>query len=43
MALVQTRPELAMMGGCDDGQMPGFVAVEDLFKGRLFDREIVVL
>jgi transposase-like protein len=27
----------------DDGQMPGFVAVEDLFKGRHFDREIVVL
>jgi transposase-like protein len=27
----------------DDGQMPGFVAVEELFKGRQFDREIVVL
>jgi hypothetical protein len=27
----------------DDGQMPGYVAVEDLFKGRHFDREIVVL
>ena len=27
----------------DDGQMSGFVALEDLFKGRHFDREIVVL
>jgi transposase-like protein len=27
----------------DDGQMPGFVPVEELFKGRHFDQEIVVL
>jgi hypothetical protein len=27
----------------DDGRMPRFVAVEELFKGRHFDREIVVL
>src|SRR5438477_8026 len=27
----------------DDGQMPGFVVVEDLFQGRHFDRKIVVL
>src|SRR6266545_5629162 len=30
-------------GGSDDGQMPGFVPVEELFKGRHFDQEIVVL
>ena len=27
----------------DDGRMPQFVAVEELFKGRHFDREVVVL
>ena len=27
----------------DDGQMPRFVPVEELFKGRHFDREVVVL
>src|SRR6202034_4833737 len=27
----------------DDGQVPGFVAVEELFRGRHFDEEIVVL
>ena len=27
----------------DDGSMPRFVPVEELFKGRHFDREIVVL
>jgi len=27
----------------DDGQVPGFVPVEELFKDRHFDREIVVL
>jgi hypothetical protein len=27
----------------DDGRMPQFVPVEELFKGRHFDREIVVL
>jgi len=27
----------------DDGRMPQFVAVEELFKGRHFDREILVL
>ena len=27
----------------DDGRMPRFVPVEELFKGRHFDREIVVL
>ena len=37
-ALVQTRP-----GVSDDGQMPPFVPVEQLFKGRHFDQEIVVL
>ena len=30
-------------GGSDDGQMPRFVPVEELFKGRHFDQEIVVL
>jgi transposase-like protein len=35
---VQTDP-----GVGDDGQMPGFVPVEELFKGRHFDQEIVVL
>ena len=37
-ALVQTRP-----GVSDDVQMPPFVPVEQLFKGRHFDQEIVVL
>src|SRR5260370_22939183 len=38
MALVQRRPAgLAM-----DGQVPRFVQVEELFKGRHFDQEIVV-
>jgi hypothetical protein len=27
----------------DDGEMPQFVPVEELFKGRHFDQEIVVL
>jgi len=27
----------------DDGQMPRFVPIEDLFKGRHVDPEIVVL
>ena len=27
----------------DDEQMPRFVPVEELFKGRHFDREVVVL
>jgi hypothetical protein len=27
----------------DDEQMPRVVPVEELFKGRLFDREMVVL
>jgi hypothetical protein len=27
----------------DDGQMPRFLPVEELFKGRHFDREIVIL
>jgi hypothetical protein len=27
----------------DDRQVPGFVTVEDLFRGRPFDQEIVVL
>src|SRR5579863_5317643 len=27
----------------DDGQVPGFVPVEELFRGRHFDQEIVVL
>src|ERR1700733_3640445 len=27
----------------DDGQVPGFVAVEELFRGRHFDQEIVAL
>jgi len=38
MALVQTGPGIG-----DDGQMPRFVPVEELFKGRHFDREILVL
>ena len=38
MALVQTGPGIG-----DDGQMPRFVPVEELFKGRHFDQEIVVL
>jgi len=38
MALVQTGTESG-----DDEQMPRFVPVEELFKGRHFDREIVVL
>ena len=38
MALVQTQP-----GVSDDGQMPPFIPVEQLFKGRHFDQEIVVL
>jgi len=37
-ALVQTGPGIG-----EDGQMPRFVAVEELFKGRHFDREILVL
>ncbi len=37
-ALVQTWPHSAMMD-----RMPRFVPVEELFKGRHFDREIVVL
>ena len=37
-ALVQTGTESG-----DDEQMPRFVPVEELFKGRHFDREIVVL
>ena len=37
-ALVQTQPRFG-----DDGQMPRFVPVEELFKGRHFDQEIVVL
>jgi DDE domain len=27
----------------DDGQMPRFIPIEELFKGRQFDQEIVVL
>ena len=27
----------------DDEQVPGFVTVEELYKGRHFDQEIVVL
>jgi transposase-like protein len=38
MALVQTAA-----GIDDDGGMPRFVSVEELFKGRHFDQEIVVL
>jgi len=38
MALVQTGPEIG-----DDRRMPRFVPVEELFKGRHFDQEIVVL
>src|SRR3989442_1283075 len=38
IALVQTGPGIG-----DDGQMPRFVPVEELFKGRHFDREILVL
>jgi hypothetical protein len=30
-------------GTGDDGQVPRFVPVEELFKGRHFDREVVVL
>src|SRR6202049_1446640 len=37
-ALVQTRP-----GVGDDGQMPRFVPVEELFKGRHFTQEIGVI
>jgi len=37
-ALVQTGPGIG-----EDGQMPRFVPVEELFKGRHFDREILVL
>ena len=36
-ALVQKRPIR------EDGQVPRFVPVEKLFKGRHFDQEIVVL
>ena len=36
-ALVQTRPHWAMMDGCHNS------TVEELFKGRHFDQEIVVL
>ena len=38
MVLVQTGIRVG-----DDGQMPRFVPMEELFKGRHFDREIVVL
>ena len=38
MPLVQTQSGIS-----DDGQMPPFVPVEQLFKGRHFDQEIVVL
>ena len=38
MALVQTRLAVS-----DDGLMPAFVPVEELFKGRHFDHEIVIL
>jgi transposase-like protein len=38
MALVQTSGEIG-----DDGPMARFVPVEELFSGRHFDREIVVL
>jgi len=37
-AVVQTGPEIG-----DDRRMPRFVPVEELFKGRHFDQEIVVL
>ena len=37
MALVQTR------GWGDDEEMQRFVPIEDLFKGRHFDRQIIVL
>ena len=36
--LVQTDPGIG-----DDGQMPRFVPIEELFKGRHFDQEILVL
>ena len=36
--MVQTGPEIG-----DDRRMPRFVPVEELFKGRHFDQEIVVL
>jgi hypothetical protein len=35
---VQTRFPVS-----DDGLMPAFVPVEELFKGRHFDHEIVIL
>ena len=38
MVLVQTAPRVG-----DDRQMPRFVPVEELFKGRHFDQEIVAL
>src|SRR5438094_544733 len=37
-ALVQNGP-----GVEDDGQMPRFVPIEELFKGRHFNQEIVIL
>ena len=37
-ALVQKRIASAMMG-----RMPQFVPVEELFRGRHFDQEIIVL
>jgi transposase-like protein len=47
---LDTVPQLSQLGSGanaaafgDDGQMPRFVPVEELFKGRHFDREIVVL